>query len=462
MRSDWKTVDLEEISKEITVGFVGSMTSEYQEHGIPFFRSKNIKAFELDWNDIKFISPEFHAKIKKSSLKYKDVAIIRTGKPGTACVIPENVKEANCSDLVIVRVDEEKVNPYYLSYYINSIAVGQVNSHLVGAVQQHFNVSSAKKIKIHLPSIEEQNNIAEVLNNLTNKITNNNQINQTLEEMAQALFKSWFVDFEPVIAKRTAIEKGEDPQLAAMEVISGKAAQATSNFGGKEYDELRATADLFPNNLVESELGLIPEGWKFGTLNDITSLIIDHRGKTPKKLGGDWSSSGKPAISAKNIKNGKLIKHEMIRFVSQELYEKWMVNELQKGDIILTSEGPLGELFFITDDTKYCLSQRLYAIRANEHLLTPDYLYYYCRSHAFQQELEGRSTGTTVTGIRQSELRKTRILIPTYDVTKMFSTKVILLLQKIGIGNKSNLELSEIRNTLLPKLLSGDIELKTE
>jgi type I restriction enzyme S subunit len=151
MGVDWPMTCLKEVANEITVGFVGSMAKEYVKKGIPFFRSKNISTYKPNLDDLRYISPEFHAKIKKSILKPGDVVIVRTGKPGTTCVIPEEITEANCSDVVIVRVNGEKLSAYYFSYYMNSIGMHHTNSHLVGAVQQHFNVSSAKKIEIPLP-----------------------------------------------------------------------------------------------------------------------------------------------------------------------------------------------------------------------------------------------------------------------------------------------------------------------
>ena len=122
MSADWPKVELSDLATEITVGFVGSMTHEYVEKGIPFFRSKNINPYELDWNDIRYISERFHEKISKSSLRSGDVVIVRTGKPGITCVIPESVDLANCSDLVIVRVDDNKISAHYLSYFMNSVA----------------------------------------------------------------------------------------------------------------------------------------------------------------------------------------------------------------------------------------------------------------------------------------------------------------------------------------------------
>src|SRR4051794_8589704 len=101
--SDWREIKLKDLCKRVTVGHVGSMAEEYQESGIPFLRSLNIKPFALDLADVKFIDAGFHYKLRKSALRPGDVAVVRTGYPGTAAVIPRSLPDSNCSDLVIVR-----------------------------------------------------------------------------------------------------------------------------------------------------------------------------------------------------------------------------------------------------------------------------------------------------------------------------------------------------------------------
>lgn len=199
MSSEWPIEELESISDEVTVGYVGSMASEYVESGIPFLRSLNIEPFGINQNDLKFISLEFHKRIRKSSLRPGDVAIVRTGKPGTCAVIPDWLADANCSDLVIVRCGK-KIRPHFLCYWINSVASHHIDSHLVGAVQQHFNVGAAKKMKVAAPPLHTQDQIIAILGSLDNRIALLRETNATLEAIAQALFKSWFVDFDPVRA----------------------------------------------------------------------------------------------------------------------------------------------------------------------------------------------------------------------------------------------------------------------
>ena len=226
--NDWPLVLLGDVAAEVTVGYVGPMAHEYLPAGVPFLRSQNILPYRLELTDVIRIPPEFHRKLSKSALHPGDVVVVRTGKPGTAAVIPEDLGEANCADFVIIRTGP-RLNPRFLAYKLNSKA-GQefVDSRLVGSVQKHFNVGHARGLRFPLPPLGEQKRIAAALGALDNKIDLNRGMNRTLEEMARALFKSWFVDFDPVRAKAA---------------------------GKKPWGMDAKTAALFPDAFEESEIG---------------------------------------------------------------------------------------------------------------------------------------------------------------------------------------------------------------
>ena len=174
--TEWKTVKLGDVADAITVGFVGQMALEYKENGIPFLRSQNVEPHKLKLDGLKYISEEFHNKIKKSALSPGDVVIVRTGKPGATAVIPSSLKIANCSDLVIVRPGE-KIDSRYLSYFINSIGNIHIAAHLVGAVQQHFNVGSARNFEIPHPPLPTQKKIPKLNGDLDDKKELNSRMN---------------------------------------------------------------------------------------------------------------------------------------------------------------------------------------------------------------------------------------------------------------------------------------------
>ena len=178
MKSNWPLVKLEEVA-DLTVGFVGTMAKHYTPNGVTFLRSTNIDPFNISLDDIKYISPEFNEKLSKSQLRTGDVVIVRTGKPGACAVIPNISGAWNCSDLVIVRPHAKKLDPLFLAAYIN-LASGTINNQLVGAVQQHFNVASAKRLEIPVPSIDVQRKISSLIGNLNDKISINNKINDNL------------------------------------------------------------------------------------------------------------------------------------------------------------------------------------------------------------------------------------------------------------------------------------------
>ena len=187
--------------------------------------------------------------------------------------------------------------------------------------------------------------------------------------------------------------------------------------------------------------------WKEVTLGEITNLVIDYRGKTPLKLGSSWSDSGYRALSAKNIKTGQIVAEDSIRFVDEELYRKWMKDEVKKGDILITSEAPFGQIYYWDSDEKIVLSQRLFDVRLNDEVCHK-YVYYFMTSHRYQKDLEGRATGTTVTGLRQPELLKSTILLPPLSAQRSIASILSSLDRKIELNNKINADLEEMAQAI--------------
>lgn len=328
--------------------------------------------------------------------------------------------------LVIKNRDSQILDNKYLYYSLsNDDFFNYVTATSKGTKMPRGDKGAILKYEAFLPELDEQKAIANILSSLDEKIETNNQINKILEEMAAAIFKHWFVDFE---------------------------------FPNEDGEPYRSSG----GEMVESEVGLIPKGWTVRSIEEITSLIIDHRGKTPKKLGGDWTENGYPAISAKNIKNNRIVKREDIKFLNKELYNRWMKDPLEEGDILMTSEAPLGECYYLGEVENYCLSQRLFAIRSNSNIISPALLYMSLVSENVIGNIKNRATGTTVTGIRQAELRKVPVIIPPLEIQSKITNIIENCLKSVFSNEKENEKLKNIRDTLLPKLMSGEIPVPVE
>ena len=162
----WVDRQLASLCHEITVGHVGSMKAEYKDSGIPFLRSQNIRPFEVSMENARFIDDTFHRTLKKSQLRPGDLAIVRTGYPGTAAVIPSELPDSNCSDLVIVRPTKEVSSHFLAAFFNSSFGKQLVLGKIVGAAQKHFNITAAKEVMLQIPSIQEQRTIIAMVEGL--------------------------------------------------------------------------------------------------------------------------------------------------------------------------------------------------------------------------------------------------------------------------------------------------------
>jgi len=186
---------------------------------------------------------------------------------------------------------------------------------------------------------------------------------------------------------------------------------------------------------------------KTTSLQDALSLVIDYRGKTPKKLGGDWSSSGYMALSANNVKFDGLVNLGDVRYLDEKLYKKWMKEEVKRGDLLLTSEAPSGQVLVWNSDEKIVLSQRLYALRVNNQISNL-FLKYYLQSEAGQREIQRNNSGSTVGGISAKTFPNIQIKHPEKNVQKKIGGFLYLLDQKIELNNRINSELEAMAKTL--------------
>lgn len=307
----------------------------------------------------------------------------------------------------------EQVDTKFLFYALKD---AKLSRYAGGAAQPLVTQTVLKQVVLRVPSLPIQQRIAGILTAYDELIENNRRRSGILESMARTVYREWFVDFR---------------------------------FPGHEF---------LPR--VTSPLGEIPQGWGVKTLDEVVDDIVDYRGKTPSKLNGKWSDEGILALSALNVKGGRMVNLEKSRCIDEDLYSRWMKNPLRQGDILMTSEAPLGELFFMCKERRYCLSQRLFSIRANRREIAPEILYLCMDSEQTQHELRSRASGATVSGIRQSELRNISILVPPRDIQERAEPVLQNILALKASLDDSLANLQRTRDLLLPRLLSGQIDVQ--
>lgn len=431
--------------------------------GVPFVTPKDMDGRRWIENTERYLTSDGVAAVKRNLVPAMSVAVSCIGSDMGKVVLlkKESITNQQINSVVI---DVKRFNPKYI-YYVLSTKQQYFKDVAGGSATPILNKTDFGKITFQAPSKYYQDLIVEYLDCLDSKHELNRQLNQTLEQMAQALFKSWFVDFDPVVDN--ALDVGFfELDLAFPDDLLRRAAARRAVREQRDFRPLPdAIRQLFPaafEECAEPSLGLagwMPQGWNAESLENVTSLIIDHRGKTPKKLGGDWSERGHPAISAKNIKNGRLVRHDAIRYVDSDLYTRWMKDPLLAGDILMTSEAPLGELLYLVNSYDYLLSQRLYGIRADKNFISGCYLYFWLQTNSARADIDGRATGTTVVGIRQSELKQIKVMVPQKIVLDEFSNLATNYLEKVESNEKQSIELERIRDELLPQLISGKLRL---
>lgn len=461
--SDWifKTIDELKDSKKnaIAMGPFGSRikSENFVKSGVPVLKGLNLHNAFIDDSKCSFLTKEKAQELKSSSAISGDIIITHRGTLGQVSIIPENSNYpqyiASQSQLKI-SLNRNQINPLFATYYLRS-PMGQNQllsySSQVGVPAIAKATTSVKKILLPCPKLDIQNKIVHVLKTFDDKIQLNTQINQTLEAMAQALFKSWFVDFDPVKAKAEVLANGgnaDDANRAAMRTISGKTDAELEDMATnhpEDHAQLTHTASLFPDKLVDSELGNIPEGWEAKTIDECYSVVM---GQSPK--GETYNENG----------NGTLFFQGRAefdwRFPIPRLYTTDPKRMAKKGDVLMSVRAPVGDLNIALEDC--CVGRGLCALRHKAG--GTSYSYYHFKE--LQNALVTYNNEGTVFGsINQKTLKSINIIEPKINLIELFNQLAGMLdkeIKKLSLENKT---LATLRDTLLPKLLSGELDLNS-
>lgn len=357
---------------------------------------------------------------------------------------------------IITPLNNSEVNVKWL-YFRMKYVTSELQSMSVGTATKFLTKKILDAFEIELPTFEEQTYQAKILWGLQDKLANNEAINQTLEQMAQALFKSWFVDFEPVKAKVAVLEEGgsqEDATLAAMTAISGKVADTLVVFERKypeQYAELKATAELFPSAMQDSELGEIPEGWNVSSIKDNVD-VRDGTHASPKA-----SDSGYHLVTSKNITSGYLDRRSCYYISDADYNDVNKRSRVSCGDILISMIGTVGALYFVAENNVDYAIKNIGLIRTSERHDLQAFIFYHLKSKEGANYIQSRLAGTTQKYLSLKQLREIPLVMPTQDVLAAFNKKTFL--HEIHANKEIAETLASIRDTLLPKLLSGEITL---
>ncbi|HHF5366230.1 TPA: restriction endonuclease subunit S [Haemophilus influenzae] len=371
--------------------------------------------------------------------------------------------DGGCSpDVIVMRTkNEELVLPEFLYLLICSedfINFTVMSSN--GAKMPRGDKKAMLKYEFEIPSIEEQKIAINHYFKIKEKIQLNTQINQTLEQIAQALFKSWFVDFDPVHAKVQALSDGltlEQVELAAMQAISGKTPEeltALSQTQPDRYAELAETAKAFPCEMVEVDGGEVPKGWEKTTLSEICEMQNGYAFKS-----FDWMEQGIPVIKIGSVKP-IIVEVEGNGFVSEDYSKLKPDFLLTSSDILVGLTGYVGEVGRIPTGKIAMLNQRVAKFLPKEidknHCFY-NYIYCLARQSQFKEFAEINAKGSAQANISTKELLKFPIIKANDKLHILFENRVKELLERI-LWNSQNAEtLAKTRDLLLPRLLNGEV-----
>jgi type I restriction enzyme S subunit len=433
MINGWPTVPLESVVR-FQEG-PGILAKDFHAKGVPLVRLAGLGGHQVTLNKCDYLDPSLVAtKWNHFRLKKGDILVSTSASFGRPAVVGEEAEGAVFyTGLIRFRSASRELDEGYLKTFLGSRAfMIQAEAQASGSVISHFGPSHLRRMEIPLPPMREQQNISHVHSAIDDKIDLNRRMNETLEAMARAIFKDWFVDIGPTRAK---IE-GRAPYLAP---------------------ELWK---LFPHRLDEQGK---PDGW----IDVTVSTIADRIGMGP--FGSNikvetFVESGVPVISGKHLRGTRLEDSEF-NFVTEAHAEQLLSANVQRGDIIFTHAGNIGQVSIIPEASRYdryVLSQRQFYLRCNSKVVSPLFVLYFFKSHEGQHRLLANASQVGVPSISRptTNLKQLSLLLPPKTVLAAFDALIGPFHSRSGINDNESGTLQSIRALLLPKLMSGEIRVK--
>ncbi|VGM94876.1 Predicted nucleotidyltransferases [uncultured Avibacterium sp.] len=397
---------------------------------------------------------------KEPNIKSHGIIIGRKGSVGE---IHLSLTPFWAIDTSFYTVKESLPELKFTYYLLKTLGLNAMNS---DSAVPGLNRDNAHSVKIKIPKFQsDREKIAEFLSTFDQKITLNTQTNQTLEQIAQGIFKHWFIDFTPVHAKANALAAGaslEQAELATMACLSGKTIAeitALQHTTPEAYHQLQQTAQAFPSEFVESEMGLVPKGWEVTTIGHIADII---KGKSYKS--SELEPSDTALVTLKSFQRGGGYRLDGLKEFSGKYKPE---QEVYVGELIIAytdvtqAADIIGKPAMVMGNKKYkhlVISLDVGVVRPKDKDLKY-FLYCLAMTENFQQHTKSFCSGTTVLHLGKNAIPSFQFIMPDTQLLKELNKRLEPIFTKININIQENESLSETRDLLLPKLLNGEIEL---
>ena len=434
----WRTATVEDIAEKVAMGPFGSSikVETFVPEGVPIISGQHLHGFRVDdAPGFNFISADHAIRLANANVVCGDVVFTHAGNIGQVAFVPENSKFDRyviSQRQFYLRCDQTKASPEFVTMYFKSHE-GQhqllANASQVGVPSIAQPVTYLRTIEIPLPPLSEQRAIAHVLGTLDDKIELNRRMNETLEELARALFMSWFVDFEPVRAKMDGRwRRGESlPSLPA------------------------DLYELFPNRLVDSELGEIPEGWEVKPLGEVVEVV---GGTTPSTKVTEYWEGGKHCWATpkdlSSLSSPVLLDTE--RRVTDAGLDKIGSGLLSAGTLLLSSRAPIG--YLAVSEEPVAINQGFIAMPPRKGTSNL-FMLYWCG--VFHDEIVNHANGSTFLEISKSNFRRIPLIVPPEEVMTAFDILARTAHERIVSNERESHALAVQRDALLPGLVSGEL-----
>lgn len=426
MGGEWREVRVEDIAEKLASGPFGSNLrgKEYTDEGVPVIRGNNLTGPRFTDRDYVYVSDQKADQLRASLAYPFDIVFAARGTVGAVGIVTKGrfSRFLLSSNLVKVTVDQAKADPHFVFYYFRS-ADGQneILAHVntTGVPKIERALESLRRFRINLPPLPEQRAIAHILGTLDDKIELNRRMSQTLEEMARAIFKSWFVDFDPVRAK--AAVRREHPDWTNAQVSRAACPNLKPEI-----------AELFPYRLVDSELGEIPEGWRVGALGNVADV--------------NWGDT--------NVTKKSYVEHGFLAYSAKGPDGFLPYYDYDRTGVVLSAIGANSGFTWLAQGKWSCIKNTIRFWCTDESLST-EYLFY-----ATLGKHHWPLRGSAQPFVSQEDARNVLILKPSENLGNEFGNIVRPLLEKSNLISVENVTLASLRDALLPKLISGEIRVK--